>query len=51
VLWLHFGVVAFSQKIPGLGARRASFAAAGGLLAALLSLLLVLLPHHFHGAA
>lgn len=51
VLWLHFGVVAFSQKIPGLGARRASWAAAGGLVAALLSLLLVLLPHPFHGAA
>jgi ABC-type uncharacterized transport system permease subunit len=51
VLWLHFGVVAFSERIPGLGARRASWAAAGGLVAALLSLLLVLFPHPFHGAA
>ncbi len=50
-LWVHFGVVAFSQKIPGLGARRASWAAAFGLAAALLSLVLVLLPHSFHGAA
>ncbi len=50
VLWLHFGVIAFSQKIPGLGERRASFAAAGGLIAALASLVLVLFPHHFHGA-
>lgn len=50
VLWLHFGVIAFSQKIPGLGARRASFAAAGGLVAALASVVLLLFPHHFHGA-
>ncbi len=50
VLWLHFGVVAFSQRIPGLGARRASWAAAGGLAVALLSGLLVLFPHPFHGA-
>jgi len=50
-LWAHFGVVAFSQKIPGLGARRASWAAAFGLAAALLSLVLVMLPHSFHGAA
>lgn len=51
LLWVHFGVVAFSQKIPGLGARRASWAAAGGLAAALASIVLVLLPHSFHGAA
>ncbi|MCY2959291.1 MAG: cytochrome c biogenesis protein CcsA [Planctomycetota bacterium] len=50
-VWVHFGVVAFSQRIPGLGARRASWAAAGGLAVALLSLVLVLLPHSFHGAA
>lgn len=50
-LWVHFGVVAFSQKIPGLGARRASWAASFGLAVALLSIVLVLLPHSFHGAA
>jgi len=50
-VWIHFGVVAFSQKIPGLGARRASWAAAVGLAVALLSLVLVLLPHSFHGSA
>jgi ABC-type uncharacterized transport system permease subunit len=50
-LWLHFGVVAFSQRIPGLGARRASWAAATGLALAMLSGLLVLFPQSFHGAA
>jgi ABC-type uncharacterized transport system permease subunit len=49
-LWLHFGVVAFSQRIPGLGARRASWAAAGGLAVAMLSGLMVLFPRSFHGA-
>ncbi len=48
VLWVHFGVIAFSEKIRGFGARRASYAAAGGLVAVLLSLFLVLLPHSFH---
>jgi len=51
LLWVHFGVVAFSQLIPGLGARRASFAAAGGLVVLLLSLFLMLLPHPFHAGA
>jgi ABC-type uncharacterized transport system permease subunit len=50
VLWVYFGVIAFSQKIPGFSARRASYAAAGGLVALLLSILLVLLPHSFHSA-
>jgi ABC-type uncharacterized transport system permease subunit len=49
-LWIHFGVIAFSAKIRGFGARRASFAAAGGLVALLLSLCLVFFPgisfHH-----
>jgi ABC-type uncharacterized transport system permease subunit len=49
-LWIHFGVIAFSASIRGFGARRASFAAAGGLVALLLSLFLVLFPsisfHH-----
>jgi ABC-type uncharacterized transport system permease subunit len=43
-LWIHFGVIAFSGSIRGFSARRASYAAAGGLVALLLSLLLVLLP-------
>ncbi len=47
-LWAHFGVIAFSEKIRGFGARRASYAAAGGLAVLLLSLLLVLWPHSFH---
>lgn len=47
-LWAHFGVIAFSEKIRGFGARRASYAAAGGLLVLVLSLLLVLWPNKFH---
>jgi ABC-type uncharacterized transport system permease subunit len=47
-LWIHFGVIAFSEKIRGFGARRASYAAAGGLVALLLSILLVMWPHSFH---
>lgn len=51
-LWIHFGVIAFSGSIRGFSARRASFAAAGGLVALLLSLLLVLLPGtSFHSQA
>lgn len=48
LLWLHFGVIAFSERIRGFGARRASYAAALGLAALVASLLLVLLPHSFH---
>jgi len=44
VLWIHFGVIAFSRHIRGFSARRASFAAAGGLVALLLSLMLILFP-------
>lgn len=40
-LLLHFGVVAFSGHIPGLTARRASWAAAGGFLLLVLSLVAV----------
>jgi ABC-type uncharacterized transport system permease subunit len=43
-LWIHFGIVAFSSSIRGLGARRASYAAAGGLLVLLLSMLLIFFP-------
>jgi hypothetical protein len=44
VLWIHFGVIAFSRFIRGFSARRAAFAATGGLIALLLSLLLILFP-------
>jgi ABC-type transport system involved in cytochrome c biogenesis permease subunit len=44
LLWVHFGVIAFSRHIPRFSARRASFAAAGGLVALLLSLVLILFP-------
>ena len=44
LLWVHFGVIAFSRHIRGFSARRASFAAAGGLVALLLSLVLVFFP-------
>lgn len=44
VLWIHFGVIAFSEKIRGITAHRASFAAAAGLVALLFSLFLTLFP-------
>jgi ABC-type uncharacterized transport system permease subunit len=44
VLWIHFGVIAFSRQIRGLSARRASIAAAAGLVTLLITLLLTLLP-------
>lgn len=44
MLWLHFGVIAFSRFIAGLSAWRASWAAAAGLLALLLILTLTLVP-------
>ena len=51
-LWIHFGVIAFSGSIRGFSARRASFAAAGGLVVLLLSLLLILVPGvSFHSQA
>lgn len=44
VLWIHFGVVAFSGVIRGFGARRASIAATIGLVLLLLSPILILFP-------
>jgi ABC-type uncharacterized transport system permease subunit len=44
VLWLHFGVIAFSRRIPGFSAQRASFAAAAGLSVLLVVGALTLLP-------
>jgi ABC-type uncharacterized transport system permease subunit len=45
VLWLHFGAVAFSGRIPGFTARRASLAAAAGLSVFALVGVLTLVPH------
>lgn len=48
-IWLHFGLVAFSRSIPGLNARRASYAAALGLSVFLLMSLVSLIPEaSFH---
>lgn len=44
LVWLHFGIIAFSGSIKGFSARRASYAAAGGLIALLLSMFLILFP-------
>ncbi len=49
VLWLHFGLVAFSGRIPGLSAVRASYAATAGLSVFVLASLATLIPHvSFH---
>ena len=44
VLWIHFGVIAFSERIRGITAHRASFAATAGLVVLLGSLFLTLFP-------
>jgi len=44
VLWLYFGVVAFSKHIPGFTAQRASIAAAVGGFVLLVSSILAVLP-------
>lgn len=49
-LMAHFGVVAASGSIPGITARRASWAATVGLFALAVSLGFSLLPHGFHAA-
>ena len=49
-LMVHFGVIAASSSIPGLTARRASFAATLGLVALAISLGFALLPMGFHAA-
>jgi hypothetical protein len=50
-LWVHFGIVAFSGRIPGLSARRASLAASAGLVALVLALFVTLFPSiTFHSA-
>ncbi len=44
VLWLHFGVIAFSAKIRGVTAQRASFAAVAGLTVLVATLFLAVVP-------
>lgn len=48
-LCLHFGIVAFSRRIPGLTARRASWAAAAGFVLLVVSMAVLIAPHaSFH---
>lgn len=47
-VWLYFGSIAFSARIPGFGSRRAAIASCAGLVALALSLLLVFSPLPFH---
>ena len=52
LIWVHFGVVAFSHRIPGISAKRASIAATAGLTILLGAGLLTLIPEasfHFSG--
>lgn len=48
VIWLHFGLIAFSRKVPGFTARRASLAAAWGLVILLVTIALTMIPVTFH---
>lgn len=49
-IWLHFGLIAFSARVRGLTAQRASWAAVGGLTVLLAVLFLALVPGAtFHG--
>ncbi|MEC8496076.1 MAG: cytochrome c biogenesis protein CcsA [Planctomycetota bacterium] len=43
-VWLHFGLIAFSRRIPGLTAQRASWAAVGGLVVLIATLFLAVVP-------
>ena len=48
-VWVHFGLIAFSRRIRGITAQRASWAAVGGLTVLLAALLVVLVPEaSFH---
>jgi len=44
VIWLHFGLIAFSQVIRGITARRASIAAVAGLVVLTVALSVSLMP-------
>lgn len=49
-LWIHFLLIAFSRKIRGWTARRASIAAVAGLVTLILTILITLVPAvTFHG--
>lgn len=49
-VWLHFGLIAFSRRIRGLSAQRASLAAVAGLAVLLGTLFLAVVPGAtFHG--
>lgn len=51
LIWVYFGVIAFSSWIKGFNARRASLAAALGLLVLLLSTFLIFFPRlAFHSS-
>ena len=43
-VWLHFGLIAFSRRIPGLTAQRAGWAAVGGLVVLIATLFLAVVP-------
>lgn len=43
-LWIHFGIIAFSKRVAGLTARRASFAAVGGLITLLIAIAILTVP-------
>lgn len=43
-VWLHFGLIAFSRRIRGITAQRASWAAVGGLAVLIATLFLAVVP-------
>lgn len=47
-IWVHFGLIAFSRRIRGFSARRASIAAVAGLVTLLITILMTLVPITFH---
>lgn len=50
-IWLHFGLVALSSRIPGITAWRASWAAAAGFVVLVASVVIAILPQlSFHPA-
>ncbi|MEE2941184.1 MAG: cytochrome c biogenesis protein CcsA [Planctomycetota bacterium] len=43
-VWLHFGLIAFSRRLRGITAQRASWAAVGGLVVLIATLFLAVVP-------
>ena len=43
-LWVHFGIIAFSRRIRGFNARKASIAAMGGLVTLLVAMAVLAIP-------